>query len=339
MADAIPTRFPYPHQIGARPTGRGMKKGVGHRHEVEKRLRAWLHSHHHVIGTAEARRQGATKVIVTSMVDRGEWAFMHKGVYRDTATPPGPYQDLRGAHVASGGLTVVSHVSAAWDWGLLRDPPARPEVTIRRGSLDPRRFQALTVHLSRDLEPATVVERNALLVTNPLRTMVDIAGFASPRLLTEAIDSALAVGLFGIDALAAEIARLSKHGRNGVDVLRQHLLERGFVGAPTPSVLESRMWRLIRRTGLPSPTVELHVYVDGAYRLDLAWPEIRLAIEVDGYRWHSSPERMSNDATRRNRLQRAGWTVLVYTWRDLVTEPSRVAREIIETHHRLSRLA
>lgn len=316
-----------------------MKKGMGHRFEVEKRLRAWLHSHHHVIGAAEARRQGATAVVVRSMLDRGEWDHLYQGVYRDTATPRGPYQELRGAHVASGGLTVASHLSAAWEWGLLRDPPARPEVTIRRGNLDPRRFKALTVHLSKDLELGTAVERNALLVTNPLRTMVDIAGFASPRQLTEAIDSGLAVGLFGIDALEAEIDRLSKHGRNGVAVLRRHLLDRGYVGAPTPSVLESRMWRLIRGTGLPLPTLELHVHVDGAYRLDSAWPEIRLAIEVDGYRWHCSPERMSNDATRRNRLQRAGWTVLVYTWRDLVTEPGRVAREIIETHRRLSRLA
>ena len=114
----------------------------------------------------------------------------------------------------------------------------------------------------------------------------------------------------------------------GTTALRQVLAERGFVGAPHPSVLESRLLRLCHRYRLPRPAVEMVTGRDGEYRLDLAYADIRLAVEVDGYVWHFTPEHQRRDHARRNRLQASGWRMLVYTWRDVVDEPHRVAREI-----------
>lgn len=47
--------------------------------------------------------------------------------------------------------------------------------------------------------------------------------------------------------------------------------------------------------------------------LHLAYPEHRLAIEIDGFRWHSSPARKRADEERQNRLILAGWTVLRFS--------------------------
>jgi len=52
--------------------------------------------------------------------------------------------------------------------------------------------------------------------------------------------------------------------------------------------------------------------------------------------WHFSPERQQRDHRRRAELQDLGWTLRVYTWRDIVGEPAPVGREIVATHSRLS---
>lgn len=320
----------------ARPKTRGMERGVSPQRHVETALRQWLGSHHGVIGSKEALRLGATPANIQSKVRRGEWARMHRGVYRDTAVPTSPCQDLRAACVATAGFAVVSHVSAAWVWGLLRQAPATPELTVLRGTRDLHARTGLTIHRSGDLAPDRAVQRNAILVTNPMRTLVDTAGVVLPHQLAEAVDNAVAAKLVAITGLEAEIRQLSRRGRPGVGVLRRHLLDRGFVGAPAPSVLEARTHRLIGGTGLPEPSVELKVGDEGELRLDIAWAAILFAVEVDGYAYHFSPEHLRRDQARRNGLERAGWTVLVYTWLDVLREPARVAREITTTHRRLS---
>lgn len=174
------------------------------------------------------------------------------------------------------------------------------------------------------------------MITNPLRTLVDLASVADDGQLTEAVDNALARKLVTTAALLAEIDRLTKRGRRGVGVLRSHLLDRGFVGAPEPSVLEAHVRRLVLATDLAEPAVEQRAGDEGEYRLDIAWNPIRFAVEVDGYAWHFSPAHKERDETRRNRLKQAGWTLLVYSWRQVLREPERVSREISETYRRLS---
>lgn len=307
------------------------------RRRLERDLRRWLRGHFSVISLDEAFRLGATMDVVRYKLDSAEWERMHRGVYRDTAAPQAPEQNLRGAWLALRGAAVASHASAAWLWQLTPAPPDRPELSIQTST--GRRLRGVTIHHFADLDWAAAVSRMGILVTNPLRTIVDLAG--SPALtsaqLTDAVDVALAKRLVTIPGLMAELDRLSRRGRPGVGRLRWHLHDRGFIGAPAPSVLESRLGRIIVATRLPLPRVELKVTVgqEGDYRLDVAWPEIKLAVEVDGYIFHSSVEHKQRDDTRRNRLQQAGWTVLVYNWREASNEPARLVREITTTYNNL----
>lgn len=312
---------------------------MNERTRIERALRDWLSAHYGIIGRAEAARLGATPAIMRHKVDSGEWARLHPGVYRDTATPGGPYPDLRATHVYLNGRGLVAARSSAWVWEALPEPPPqRPDVAVTRGQVDPRNYPWLTVHQFRDLDMTTGVLRNGIMVTNPLRTLVDLAAVA-PSCLEEAVDRVLARRLVTPAALEAELSRLSKRGRRGVGTLRSHLVDQGYLGAPTPSVLEARMWRLVRSTSLTRPEMEVVVYADGAYRLDVAWRPVLLAVEVDGYAYHFNPEQMSYDSRRRNALQAAGWMVLVYTWRHVTREPLRVAAEITTAYRRLSRPA
>jgi very-short-patch-repair endonuclease len=64
------------------------------------------------------------------------------------------------------------------------------------------------------------------------------------------------------------------------------------------------------------------------YELDFAFPGERLAIEVDGWAWHSDVERFRHDRRRQNALVLAGWTVLRFTWHDLTQRPETVVFQV-----------
>ena len=64
------------------------------------------------------------------------------------------------------------------------------------------------------------------------------------------------------------------------------------------------------------------------YRFDFAWPEVKLAVEVDGYEDHSSYEAFCRGLARDRWCTRNGWDVLHFTWHEVQYEPEKVAAEI-----------
>ena len=176
-----------------------------------------------------------------------------------------------------------------------------------------------------------------------MRTLIDCAAVVSPDVMADLVDYALAVRAVTMAALAQELASSpSPSRREGRRTLRELLVGRGMIGGPAPSVLESRTARLLDGLDLPPPSAELQCTVDrpdrpaaDRYRLDFALEDRYLAVEVDGFAYHSSPEQMAQDLRRRNALARDGWTVLVYSWRDVVEDPVRVGREITATYRLL----
>ena len=53
------------------------------------------------------------------------------------------------------------------------------------------------------------------------------------------------------------------------------------------------------------------------YRLDFAIPSEKIAIELDGHRWHSSPEQMASDRERQTALEALGWHFLRFTGQEV----------------------
>jgi very-short-patch-repair endonuclease len=164
--------------------------------------------------------------------------------------------------------------------------------------------------------------------------MVDLAAVLPPDELEDALDAGLAYpSLFSVTAVAAMRARLARQGRTGTGVLRKVLEERALGDAVSDSELEKRMAKLLRRAGLPAAVFHCVVRTPGGVFLaevDFAYPEIRLAIEVDGFGVHGTPRAMAKDFVRQNGLVPYGWRVLRFTWRQVVRQPEMVARTIGE---------
>ena len=72
---------------------------------------------------------------------------------------------------------------------------------------------------------------------------------------------------------------------------------------------------------------ELGVSYQG-YVFDVAFRAQRLAIEIDGWAWHVTPERFVRDRQRQNAVVNGRWRVLRFTWHDLTERPEVVLAEI-----------
>jgi hypothetical protein len=288
--------------------------------EVQYRFRR----QHSLVRRSELRLLGVSAKVEQAKVDKGEWQRTGR-VIRLAGAPATPYQRLMAACLEAGPTAVASHQSAAWLWGLASCPD-RPAIIIGRNSAT--RLRGVEVH-----RPMVLPERISVLrdipCTSPLRTLRDLAGVCPPDVLDAAIDVALARRLVSVAAVEAEILRSARHGRTGVGRLRQALARRGMSGAPHPSVLESRVLRLLRRIGIEPLAVEVKMGSDGRYRVDtLLDPGV--ALEVDGYTYHAAPELKAEDERRRGRLRLGGTFVLVYDWTEVLRDTRRIAAECHE---------
>ena len=83
---------------------------------------------------------------------------------------------------------------------------------------------------------------------------------------------------------------------------------------PGDSDLESRVLRALAAAGLPLPGQQVRVTVGGRRcYLDLAYVEIRLAIEIDSWAYHRFRSAFDGDRAKGNELLLLGWRVLRLT--------------------------
>ncbi len=59
------------------------------------------------------------------------------------------------------------------------------------------------------------------------------------------------------------------------------------------------------------------------YRLDFAIPEQRLAIEIDGYAFHSDRDTFIRDRRRQRELEVAGWRFVRFAGKEALDSPER----------------
>jgi very-short-patch-repair endonuclease len=280
---------------------------------------------HFVITRRQALTSGLSDNQISDALASRRWVLLHHGVYAVASSPATPARSLMAACLAGGPQAVASHASAAWILGLTDRAPARPAITLPVGRK--RRLEGVDVHRSRDLDPSRILERRGIPYTDALRAITDLAAEVDAGRLNPILDRALANRIVTLDGLEREIDRRSQRGRKGPGQLRRLLTERGLSGGPAASVLEAEAMRMFRAWDVPVLSRETQAGPGGRYRIDFVLGP-KLAVEVDGYAYHWSPEDKAYDDARRNRLRADGWTVLVYDWRAVRFEPARVIADI-----------
>lgn len=293
-------------------------------------LDRWFDSHDEVITARQCDRLGFDVADRRRLVSEGRVTRAHPRVLVRGRRPPGPATSLRVAVVAAGEGAAASHLSAAWWLGLLETAPTRHHLTV-----PPRRrvrLPAAIVHQATLVGEARSV--GGLRVTTPERTVIDLAARSevTASMLATAVERALSQGLTTDDRLVDIATSCPGRRRHGAPRLRGILEDAGHIGLPGASVLELRAHRLIaelaRTHGIELPVVECH-QLDGRYRLDIAWPRLKLAVEVDGFTWHRRSADLDHDDERRTDLTLAGWEVIPFTWKHVVREPEVFCEKVL----------
>ncbi len=297
--------------------------------ETNRAVAIRLRQQYGVISRSQLRALGVTSKQEAHRVASAEWERPTSRVIRLGGSARSAHQDLMIALLDADPAAVASHQSAAWLWDLIR-PPDRHSLII--GDLSHARRGPYTLHRVKAM-PTVISWVASVPCTNPLRTLVDLAGVCSGDQLDDAVDRAVARKLVTVDGLRAELDRVARPGRNGAGAMRAALRRRHLVSGPAPSVLESRLLRLLHSAGMDPLSVEVVAGPSGEYRIDCLLDPL-VALEVDGHVHHSTPEQKAYDEQRRAQLRLGGIFILVYDWVAVTKEGRRV---IAESRRALSR--
>ena len=233
---------------------------------------------------------------------------------------------------------VVCDRTAAWIWGVecheFRELDGLPplETYVLRGHNPPERAEISGG--SRDLMPCDWVDLHGVKVTTPLRTALDLGCKLRRREALAAMDSLMRAHVFTHADLRGVLPRYFR--RRGVIQLRELV---PLVDGRAESPGESWTRLEIIDHGLLAPEPQWWVVIEGVptYRLDLAYPHARIAVEYDGEEFHSSEEAKERDQARRRWLRENGWTVIVVDKRSFTDEALTAWLGELSAHLRAAR--
>ena len=252
-------------------------------------------------------------------VRRGQLVKLWPNIYSQGSTSR--YARLSGLDLRCGEPVAVCLGTAAAAFGFDTEDVADLHVLNPVGH-QLRSRAGLVVH-RRDGAPLTVLRGRPL--TAPAWTAVEVArGLRRPRALAT-LDAALRSGTCDPDSLRRTAEQQA--GRRGIVVVRE-LIPLARPQSESPMESEARL--VMVDGGLPEPVLQYEIIDrDGElWRVDFAWPELRLAVEYDGFDWHSSPQQLRRDRRKRAALQDLGWRVLSIVSDDVRRRPAELVRRI-----------
>ncbi|HLJ09448.1 MAG TPA: type IV toxin-antitoxin system AbiEi family antitoxin domain-containing protein [Acidimicrobiia bacterium] len=273
----------------------------------------------------QALQAGLTLAAVRRLRAEGHWVRVSKGVYRIVGVTPTWRGRMRAACLQGGDEAVISHRSAAAVWGLEGfEPPRIVDVSVpasRRPRIDGAR-----VH-RRDVARRAV--RDGIPVTPIPETILDLCAVSrNEGIPLRALDDVRRRKLVSGAELERCAAEHTPRKSAGIPLYRA-LLERRLGRTPPGTVFAAEVLDLLVAAGLPEPEAEFWVTIRGRrYRIDLAYPRAKIAIECLGKIGHLNERSFEEDPVRNNDLALDGWLQIQLTYRRRADEPGAVVADV-----------
>jgi hypothetical protein len=220
----------------------------------------------------------------------------------------------------------LSHRAAGVLHRLLGFSRARVEVVVPRNRKRVR-SERVIVHWTQDPIPdEDITAIDGIPVTKPARTLLDLATVEPEDVVERCLDDALRRRLVSLPFLERWLADPQRRRHRGTSVLKRLVEARATIGA-TDSPLETQVLRLLREEGFPIPMLQYVVRDADRFvaRVDFAYPDERVAIEADGFRYHDDRRGFDDERARGNQLEAMGWRVLRVTSQHLEAHGESVA--------------
>ncbi len=257
---------------------------------------------HGVVSGAQLAEIGLSRHALATRVAAGGLHRLHRGVYAVGHPLLSAKARWLAAVLAVGGEAVLSHRSVAALWDLLWSS-GHPDVLVAR-HVRPR--PGLELHCVRSLPRDHVTSRHGVPCTSVARTLVDLAAVVSRRRLERALGQAEVLRLY--DRGAIEKILITHPRRRGSATLRSLLARGDLAAALSRSPLEERLVTVCDAAGIPGPELNVPFTLpDGtAIVIDALWRRERLAVELDGSRFHATASAFVRDRRRDAQLTLAG---------------------------------
>jgi very-short-patch-repair endonuclease len=252
-----------------------------------------------VVAAWQLLAAGWTRRKIIHRIRHRGWRVVHPGVYALTNAPLTRRQRWFAASLTTPD-SILSHASGGACWGF-RPWEGSVETITRPGGGGPRRLGDLLVLRSSKLDGDTTTHQG-IKITTAARTLIDLAPHEGERETRRSFREALRLKVTTRQQL---VATLSRHpGRRGTRLLGD--LAARYASVPyhrTRSDAESLALELLHDAGVDPPRANTRIAGEEA---DLAWPDRRLIIEIDGPQYHQFSE---EDLRKQRKWEAAGYTV------------------------------
>jgi hypothetical protein len=293
-------------------------------HPADRAIARLADRQHGVVARAQLLASGVTPAMIETRLVGARLIRLHRGVYAVG------HRQLRregfwlAAVLACGPYAVLSHRDAAALHAIRLTDRTRTDVTVPgRGRHGP---PSVDLHRVTSLDARDVTAVNGIPVTTVARTLVDLGEVVPQQALAKALSEAERQGKLDVTGIEAALGRTRGRHGPGTAAIKAALREHAAHGATlTRSELEDRFVALLDAHDLPRPAT--NAYVEGIEG-DAVWPDARLVVELDGWDAHKTRRAFQRDREKGNALLAAGWTVMRFTYRDVVDRPGYVATSI-----------
>jgi hypothetical protein len=242
--------------------------------------------------------------------------FQFPGVYRVGHQAPSTEAAYLAAVLACGDGAALSGLPAAYVYGLVRGRSPMPEVTAPKE----RRIPGIVTRRCRGLDARDTTTWNGIPITTVPFTLTDIASRLAPEALAWAFHQASIRHRTTTEQVEEVMAR-----RPNLPGRRKLVwVVSGDVGV-TASQLERRFLARLRNERLPVPETNIRA---GGRHVDCRWPDFKLTVELDSYRFHSSRHAWEQDRRRERQARARGDDFRRYTYTDVYEEPAAMMAEL-----------
>lgn len=276
------------------------------------------------------RQQAQAAGITRRQLDGPSYRTLLRGVYLGAHATVDLSVWIAGALLLLPSDAVVSHTTAVRLYGF--DPPGRHGLEFSTNSGVRCRVPGIVLHRRKwTLHPREVA---GFWTTGPDRTFVDVALRMSLPLLV-----ALGDHLVHHGHTTPEDLRWYAESRH-LDGVRRSRRIAPLVKAGAESPRESMLRMMLRFARLPEPELNVNILDElGRFiaRGDLVFRRWMVVVEYDGRHHMTDSAQWQHDLIRRERLEAAGWTVIVVTASDMArppTVPQRVYRALVAKGYR-----
>jgi very-short-patch-repair endonuclease len=282
-----------------------------------ERIIAGIGANQHGVATrGQLLDQGISRREVARRLSTGLLIPMHRGVYRIGHAAQSIEADYIGAVFACGAGARLCGRAAAHLLKLVRGKPPPPEVLCPTQ----RSVDGVKTVRTREIDPRDGMIYDRIPVTTVARTLVDLAAALNQEQLARACHEAGVRYRTTPAQVWAVLAR--RPNSRGAAKLRRVM---GGDVRVTLSNLERRFLDLLREHGLPLPQTNRPA---GTKRVDCRWPEHRLTVELDSYRYHSSRHAWEQDRRREREAHARGDDIRRFTHDDVFEHPEQMLREL-----------